>query len=184
MWKSLVSIFRVPDLRRKVLYTLLFVAIFRVGAHIPTPFVNPEKLASFWQQQSAAGQGIFSMVDMFTGGAFSQMTVLALGIMPYISASIILQLLMVVWPRLEKIAKEGEAGQKKITQYTRYGSVILAAFQSLGLGMLMLQQGWTTIPDNRTLFLFTTMVAMTTGTTFLMWLGERITERGIGTGFR
>jgi preprotein translocase subunit SecY len=182
MWKSLLSIFRVPDLRRKVLYTLFFIAIFRLAAHITTPFVDPQALANFWQQQRAAGQGIFSMVDMFTGGAFSQMTVLALGIMPYISASIILQLLMVVWPRLEKIAKEGEAGQKKITQYTRYGTVLLAAFQSLGLGMLMLQQGWTTIPDQRMLFLFTTMLAMTTGTTFLMWLGERITEKGIGNG--
>jgi len=182
MFKSLINIFRVPDLRRKVLYTLFFVAIFRVGAHITSPFVNPDALANFWNQQKASGQGVFGMVDMFTGGAFSQMTVLALGIMPYISASIILQLLMVVWPRLEKIAKEGEAGQKKITQYTRYGTVVLAAFQSLGIGLLMLQQGWTTIPDHRILFLFTTMLAMTTGTTFLMWLGERITEKGIGNG--
>lgn len=182
MLKSLVNIFKVPDLRRKIYYTLFFVAIYRIGAHVPTPFVNPEALQRFWQQQQSAGQGIFSMVDMFTGGAFSQMTVFALGIMPYISASIILQLLMVVWPRLEKIAKEGEAGQKKINQYTRYGTVVLCAFQSLGLGFLMLQQGWTTVPDHRTLFLFTTMIAMTAGTTFIMWLGERITEKGIGNG--
>lgn len=182
MWQSLASIFKVPELRKKILFTLMCVAIYRIGAHVPTPFVNPERLAQFWQQQQSAAQGVFSVVDMFTGGAFRQMTIFALGVMPYISASIILQLLMVVWPRLEKIAKEGESGTKKITQYTRYGTVVLAFFQSTGVGMLMLDQGWTTLPDHRGLFLFTTMLAMTSGTVFVMWLGERITERGIGNG--
>ncbi len=182
MWKSLASIFRIPDLRRKIFYTMVMVAIYRIVTHVPTPFVDPAALARFWEQQQSAGQGIFSMVNMFTGGAFRQMSIGALGIMPYISASIILQLLMVVWPRLEKIAKEGEAGQKKITQYTRYGSVVLSAFQSLGIGLLMLQQNWTTIPDHKFLFLFTAMIALTAGTTLIMWIGERITERGIGNG--
>ncbi len=181
MLKSLASIFKIPDLRRKILFTLMIIAIYRVVTHIPTPFVDPQALAQFWQQQTS-GQGIFSMVNMFTGGAFEQMAIGALGVMPYITASIILQLLMVVWPRLEKIAKEGESGQKKINQYTRYGTVLIGAFQSLGLGGLMLQQGWTTIPDRPVLFMFVTMCAITSGTMVIMWLGERITEKGIGNG--
>jgi preprotein translocase subunit SecY len=122
------------------------------------------------------------MVDMFSGGAFKQMTIFALGIMPYITASIILQLLTVVIPQLEKIAKEGEAGRKKINQYTRYGTVILTAFQSIGLGIMMLRMGICIEGINSLLFIFTTMVAMTTGTCFIMWLGEKITEFGIGNG--
>jgi preprotein translocase subunit SecY len=137
MLAQLANIFRAPDLRKKVLYTLMMVTIIRLTAFVPSPFVDPDNLKVF-MQRSMAGGGVLSFVNMFTGNAFRQMTIGALGIMPYISASIILQLLMVVWPRLEKIAKEGEAGRKKINQYTRYGTVVLAAFQGLGIAFMMI----------------------------------------------
>jgi len=178
MFGSLLNIFKVGDLRRKLLMTLLLLLVYRIGAHIPCPFVDVKMIAD--SAASRAGD-LFGMVDMFTGGAFKQMTIFALGIMPYITASIILQLLTVVWPRLEKLAKEGEAGRKKINQYTRYGTVVLSAFQSIGVGVYMLQEGVSLI-DNRFLFLFTIMISITTGTCFIMWLGEKITEHGIGNG--
>ncbi|NQU42424.1 preprotein translocase subunit SecY [bacterium] len=182
MFGSLLNIFKVSDLRRKLGISLLLLLVYRIGAHVPCPFVDLEALGEFSRQFSeASGRSLFAMVDMFSGGAFKNMTIFALGIMPYITASIILQLLTVVWPRLERLAKEGEAGRKKINQYTRYGTVLLAGFQSLGLGVYMIQSGLAVI-DNRFLFLFTTMVAITTGTCFIMWLGEKITEHGIGNG--
>jgi preprotein translocase subunit SecY len=179
MLGSLVNIFKVPDLRRKILFTLFIVLVHRIGAHIPTPFIDPQSI-QHWMEQ-VGQKGVLAMVDMFSGRAFRRMTVFALGIMPYISASIILQLLMVVWPRLEKIAKEGELGRKKINQYTRYGTVGLAAFQSLGIGLFMLKSRMNAI-DNRLLFVIVTIFSMTTGTTLLMWLGEKISEKGIGNG--
>lgn len=181
MIQKIVNIFRIPDLRRKILFTLFIVFIYRVGSHIPIPFIDPEAVDRYWASM-AGGGGILAIIDMFSGRAFRYMTVFALGIMPYISASIILQLLMVVWPRLEKIYKEGPLGRKKIEQYTRYGTVLLSAFQSIGVALWVLQQGMTIIPHYRLLFIFTTMVAVTAGTTFIMWLGERITEKGIGNG--
>ena len=174
----LLNIFKVPDLRRKLGMTMLLLMVYRIGAHVPCPGVDLTKLS---QAVSSMGGGLFSMVDMFSGGSFKRMTIFALGIMPYITASIILQLLTVVWPRLEKIAKEGEAGRKKINQYTRYGTVFLAAFQSIGMGVFMLSKDLSLMPS-RFLFIFTIMVAITTGTCFIMWLGEKITEHGIGNG--
>ncbi|MCB2155404.1 preprotein translocase subunit SecY [bacterium] len=184
MFGTVANLWKIKDLRKKILYTLWMIAVFRIGAHIPTPFVNTETVREFFEKASGAGQGVFSMVDMFTGGAFSQMTIMALGIMPYISAQIIIQLLMVVVPRLEKMKKEGEAGTKKIEQYSRYGTVALAGFQSLGLGMLMISQGWVTpmMEQHRVIFMLLTMFSMTAGTTLLMWIGERITENGVGNG--
>jgi preprotein translocase subunit SecY len=182
MLQSLANIFKIPDLKKKIFFTLFIVIVHRIGCHIPTPFIDLDAINEFWKGQ-VSGRGILMMIDMFSGRAFRRMTVLALGIMPYISASIILQLLMVVWPRLEKIAKEGEAGRKKINQYTRYGTVMLSAFQSMGIALLILQQGWTPLAEHhKLLFIFITMVSMTTGTTFLMWLGEKISEKGIGNG--
>lgn len=180
---SFVNVFKIPELRRKVLFTLAMLIVYRVGAHIPTPFIDAERLEEFFRNVSGGGgQGVFQVVDMFSGGAFSQMTIFALGIMPYISASIILQMLQVVWPRLEKIAKEGEAGRKKINQWTRYFTVILALFQGLGTGVFLTNQGMTGIPNHPVIFLFTTAITMAAGTCFVMWLGEKITEHGIGNG--
>ena len=180
MLGSLLNIFKVPDLRRKLGFTVLMVMVYRIGAHVPCPLVNLDKIGDFARGFGGGGT-LFGMVDMFSGGAFKQMTIFALGIMPYITSSIILQLLTVVVPYLEKIAKEGEAGRKKINQFTRYGTVLLTAFQSIGLGIYMINAELN-LTDNRFLFIFTTMVSMTTGTCFIMWLGEKITEHGIGNG--
>jgi preprotein translocase subunit SecY len=180
MLGSLANILKVPDLRRKLTITVLLLLVYRIGAHVPCPFTDAARLEDMFARSGA--RGLMDMVDMFSGGAFKQMTIFALGIMPYITASIILQLLTVVIPQLEKIAKEGEAGRKKINQYTRYGTVVLTAFQSIGLGIMMLRMGICIEGINSLLFIFTTMVAMTTGTCFIMWLGEKITEFGIGNG--
>ncbi|GAB4312868.1 MAG: preprotein translocase subunit SecY [Candidatus Sumerlaeia bacterium] len=182
---TIANISKIPDLRRRILFTLFIIFIHRVGSHIPVPFIDADQLSEFWQGQ-IAGKGLVQMVDMFSGRAFRNMTVFALGIMPYISASIILQLLTVVWPRLEKISKEGEAGRKKINQYTRYGTVLLSAFQAFGTGLFLMKMNLIALPQDNlfynALFLFVTVLAMTTGTTLLMWLGEKITEKGIGNG--
>ena len=179
----MANMFKIPDLRRKIFYTMAIVGIYRVGAHIPVPFIDAAAMEEFWESAASSGAGgLLNMVDMFSGGAFRNMTVFALGIMPYISASIILQLLTVVWPWLEKVAKEGEAGRKKINQYTRYGTVALSAFQGAGVAIFLRGQGLTLIPNHPFLFIFTTMMAVTAGTCFIMWLGERITEKGIGNG--
>lgn len=181
MLKSLSNIFRIPDLKKKVLFTLFIIIVHRFGCHVPVPFIDTESLRDFWSLRMG-GQGLFNIIDMFSGRAFRNMTVFALGVMPYITASIIIQLLMVVWPYLEKIAKEGEIGQKKINQYTRYGTVAITAFQSLGLSFFMLKMNLTTLQSHKFLFIFTTMISMTTGTTLIMWLGEKISEKGIGNG--
>lgn len=177
------NIGRIPELKRRIGTTLLLLAVYRIGAHIPTPGVNNEALAAFFREAQGTLLGLF---DMFSGRALSQLSVFALGIMPYISSSIILQLLTVVVPHLEKLSKEGEAGRRKITQYTRYGTVLLSIFQGFGIAVglesmagpggetVVLHPGWT--------FRLITVITLTAGTAFIMWLGEQITEKGIGNG--
>jgi len=166
------------DLKRRLLFVLGALVVYRIGAHIPVPGIDPVALESLFRSQQG---GILGMFNMFSGGALSRFTVFALGIMPYISASIIMQLMTVVSPQLEQLKKEGEAGRKKITQYTRYGTVFLALFQGLGIAIaLEAQPGLVLEPG--LMFRLTTVVTLVTGTMFLMWLGEQITERGIGNG--
>jgi preprotein translocase subunit SecY len=181
---SLKNIFTVSELRNRVLFTLGLLGVYRIGHHIPTPGVNPAALDELARQ---AQNTMFGLYDMFSGGNLSKVTVFALGIMPYISASIILQLLTVVWPYLERLSKEGELGRRKITQYTRYGTIGLSVVQSLGIA-LFLERG-TRIAGGLPLvyhpgiaFRLMTVLTLTTGTCFVMWLGEQITERGIGNG--
>jgi len=166
------------DLRRRIIFLLLALVVYRIGGHIPVPGIDPNQLAQLFKGQSG---GILSMFNMFSGGALSRFTVFALGIMPYISASIIMQLMTYVVPSLEALKKEGEAGKRKITQYTRYGTLVLAIFQSLGIALALEgSPGLVLTPGFG--FLMTTMVSLVAGTMFLMWLGEQITERGLGNG--
>jgi len=166
------------DLRRRLVFLLLALVVYRIGAHIPVPGIDPTQLQQLFQGQQG---GILSLFNMFSGGALSRFTVFALGIMPYISASIIMQLLTYVVPTFEALKKEGEAGRRKITQYTRYGTLGLALFQSLGIAMaLESSQGLVLNPGFG--FRMTAVVSLTAGTMFLMWLGEQITERGLGNG--
>jgi len=166
------------DLRRRLVFLLLALVVYRVGAHIPVPGINPDQLRQFFSNQ---GGGILNLFNMFSGGALSRFTVFALGIMPYISASIIMQLVSYVVPFFEQLKKEGEAGRRKITQYTRYGTLALGIFQSWGIAVaLQSSQGLVLNPG--LLFQLTTVVSLTAGTMFLMWLGEQITERGLGNG--
>lgn len=184
MLDSLKNIFAVPELRRRVLFTLALLGVFRVGHHITTPGVNLEAMALLAEQTKNT---MFGLYDMFSGGGLSRATIFALGVMPYISASIILQLLTVVWPYLERLSKEGELGRRKITQYTRYGTIFLAVVQSLGLAIALEHQtgaqgGLPIVYEPGWWFRLMTVLTLTTGTTFVMWLGEQITERGIGNG--
>jgi preprotein translocase subunit SecY len=181
---SLKNIFAVPDLRNRVLFTLGLLAVYRVGSHIPTPGVNAEALAILAEQ---ARNTMFGLYDTFSGGNLSRVTIFALGIMPYISASIILQLLTVVWPYLERLSKEGELGRRKITQYTRYGTILLSVVQALGIAIFLERQtdvagGLPLVYTSGWGFRLMTVLTLTTGTCFIMWLGEQITERGIGNG--
>jgi preprotein translocase subunit SecY len=169
---------KLGDLKRRLLFLLAALIVYRVGSHIPVPGIDPNELAKLFQQNSG---GILDMFNMFSGGALRRFTIFALGIMPYISASIIMQLLTVVSPQLEALKKEGEAGRRKITQYTRYGTVVLAAFQALGISVALESQHGLVL-DPGLAFRFTTVITLMTGTMFLMWLGEQITERGIGNG--
>jgi preprotein translocase subunit SecY len=183
--ESFRNIFAIPDLRRRVIFTFALLAVYRVGAFIPIPGVDPVAIKEF----TTAAQGtVLGFLNLFSGGALGRMTVFALGIMPYISASIILQLLTVVWPYLEKLSKEGELGRRKITQYTRYGTVVLSVIQGMGISFFLER---TTAPGGAPLvpedlqgwgFRLMTVLTLTTGTAFVMWLGEQITERGIGNG--
>ena len=169
---------KLGDLKKRLLFLLGALIVYRIGTHIPVPGIDPTQLA---QMFNTKGGGILDMFNMFSGGALGRFSVLALGIMPYISASIIMQLMTVVSPQMEALKKEGESGRRKITQFTRYGTVVLAVFQSLGIAIaLESQQGLVLEPG--LMFRLTTMVTLTTGTLFLMWLGEQITERGIGNG--
>jgi preprotein translocase subunit SecY len=179
---TFANILKIPELKNRIIITFLLLAVYRIGVHVPTPGINSDALASFFAQARGT---LFGLFDMFTGGALERFSVFALGIMPYISASIILQLLTVVIPYFDRLQKEGESGRKKIVQYTRYGTVLLSLIQSFGIAMglrqmesgglpIVTQTSWTFIPM--------TMITLTAGTAFIMWLGEQITERGIGNG--
>jgi len=187
--ESFRNIFAIPDLRKRVLFTFGLLAIYRIGSHIPTPGLDASALEEFFK---ASAGGLLGFLDVFSGGALRRLSVFALGITPYITASIILQLLTVVWPYLEKLSKEGEMGRRKITQYTRYGTVVLSVVQGAGIALWLWSQ---TTPSGRTLairdpgsdvgklgFVLMAILTLTTGTAFVMWLGEQITERGVGNG--
>ena len=175
---SLKSGSKFADLRRRLMFLVLALVVYRIGAHIPVPGIDPDQLAQLFNSQSG---GILGMFNLFSGGALSRFTVFALGIMPYISASIIMQLLTIVLPSLESLKKDGQAGQRKITQYTRYGTVVLATFQALGIAIALEAQPGLVI-DPSFVFRLNTVITLVTGTMFLMWLGEQITERGLGNG--
>ena len=178
MWEKFSNIFRVPDLRKRIFFTLALLAVYRLGSHIPTPGVNADKLQQFFQ----SNQGSFlGFIDLFSGGQLRRLTIFALGIMPYITASIILQLLGVVYEPLAKLQKEGEMGQKKITQWTRYLTLLLSMVQALGIAYSLMKGGDFVIYP-RPGFLMMTVLTLTAGSIFIMWLGEQITERGIGNG--
>jgi preprotein translocase subunit SecY len=184
MIDAVKNIFSIPDLRRRVVFTFLMLAVYRVGGHIPVPGVNFMALESLFRQQ---GGGLLGFLDLFSGGNLRRLTIFALGIMPYISASIILQLLTVIWPYLEKLSKEGEVGRKKIVQYTRYGTVVLSLVQGLGIaywveGLNRAGGGSPIVPHPGWWFRMMTIITLTTGTAFIMWVGEQISERGIGNG--
>jgi preprotein translocase subunit SecY len=180
---SLKNIFTVSDLRKRVLYTLGLLAVYRVGHHITIPGVDNNAVLQFAESLKNT---MFGLYDMFSGGSLSRMTIFALGIMPYISASIILQLLTVVWPYLEKLSKEGELGRRKITQYTRYGTIVLSVVQAIGIAIFLEKNtapgGYHLVSYPGWGFRLMTVLTLTTGTCFVMWLGEQITERGIGNG--
>lgn len=182
MIESLRNIWSMPDLRKRILFTLGLLAVYRVGAIIPTPGINTAVLRSFFEQNRGT---VFGFLDLFSGGNLRNFTIFALGITPYITASIILQLLTVVWPFLEKLSKEGELGRKKITQYTRYLTVVLSAVQSVGIAATLSRmpvQGGAVVLNPGLSFVLMTMLTLTTGTAFIMWLGEQISDRGIGNG--
>ncbi|WP_017872966.1 preprotein translocase subunit SecY [Candidatus Caldatribacterium saccharofermentans] len=175
MWESLVKLFRIPDLKRRVIFTLLMLVVFRIGAHIPVPGIDPKALANVFSRG-----GVLGFLDMFAGGALSNFSILALGIMPYINASIIIQLLTSVVPQLEELAKSGEEGRDKIAQYTRWGAILLALVQGFGITVWMenlgvvMATGWA--------YRFTVIITLAAGSMFLMWLGELISDFGIGNG--
>ncbi|MCE2745183.1 MAG: preprotein translocase subunit SecY [Burkholderiales bacterium] len=175
---ALASSNKFTDLRKRLVFLLLALIVYRIGAHIPVPGIDPSQLKQLFDSQQG---GILGMFNLFSGGALSRFTVFALGIMPYISASIVMQLASVVVPQLEALKKEGEAGRRKITQYTRYGTFFLATFQAIGISIALESQAGLVI-DPGIGFRFTTAVSLVTGTMFLMWLGEQITERGLGNG--
>src|SRR5258705_11054334 len=183
MLDKLRNIFQVPELRRRIFFTLLMFVVYRLGEHVPTPGVNARALAGAFESQRGT---LFGLYDFFVGGAFSRATVFALGIMPYISSSIILQLLGAVLPALEKMRKEGEEGQKKITQLTRYGTVLIAIIQSYAYSVFLVNmqaaQGVTIVPHPGFAFAISTVITQTAGTILVMWMGEKITEHGIGNG--
>jgi preprotein translocase subunit SecY len=178
IWGKLANIFRIPDLRKRVLFTLAMLAVYRLGGHLPTPGVNFLKLEDFFNQNRGS---LLGFVDLFSGGNLRRLTIFALGIMPYITASIILQLLTVVYEPLAKLQKEGELGRKKITQWTRYITVILSAVQSFGIAIGLEKAGDFVLKPGPG-FILMTMLTLTTGSAFIMWLGEQITDRGIGNG--
>jgi preprotein translocase subunit SecY len=181
--EGLGSVSKIPELQRRILFTFLLLAVYRIGVYIPTPGIDNAALLNYFEQAKGS---LFGMMDMFAGGAFSNFSIFALGIMPYISSSIILQLLTVAIPHLERLSKEGESGRRKITQYTRYGTVVLSTIQGFGIAWglqhmsgpsgapIVLQPGWS--------FIIMTVITLTSGTAFIMWLGETITEKGIGNG--
>ena len=182
MFEKIANIFRIPDLRKRVLFTLGMLAVYRLGSHIPTPGINADMLAQFFNQNSGSALGL---VDLFSGGNLRKLTVFALGIMPYITASIIFQLLTVIYEPLAKLQKEGELGRRKITQWTRYVTVLLGIVQSIAIALTLTNTS-TGADDGHHLplaaFIPLCVITLTAGTAFIMWLGEQITERGIGNG--
>src|SRR3954453_9768779 len=179
MLEKLANIFRVPDLRKRIGFTLALLAVYRLGGHIPTPGINAALLQQFFEQNRGSFLGF---VDLFSGGNLRRLTIFALGIMPYITASIILQLLTVVYEPLAKLQKEGELGRKKITQWTRYLTVVLSCIQSFGIAIGLQKRGGGFVMNPGVGFVLMTMLTLTTGSAFIMWLGEQITERGVGNG--
>jgi preprotein translocase subunit SecY len=179
MARSLAGGGKLTELKQRILFLLAAFLVFRIGAHIPVPGIDPVALAKLFDAQKGT---IIDMFNMFSGGALERFSVFALGIMPYISASIIVQLLTKVSPKLEQLNKEGAAGKRKITQYTRMATLALATFQAFGVGVMLLKQQGGVVIMQENLFIFTTVVTLVTGTMFLMWLGEQVTERGIGNG--
>ena len=175
--------FRIPDLRKRLLFTLAMLAVYRLGAFMPTPGINTDVLAQFFEQNQGSVLGV---IDLFSGGNFRRLTIFALGIMPYITASIILQLMTVVWPYLERLQKEGELGRRKITQYTRYLTIMLSVVQSFSIAERLQRQtcgrAQPLVYNPGIAFMLMTILTLTTGSAFIMWLGEQITERGIGNG--
>lgn len=183
MLEGLGSVSKIPELQRRILFTILLLGVYRIGVYIPTPGIDNIALLAYFEQAKGS---LFGLMDMFAGGAFSNFSIFALGIMPYISSSIILQLLTIAVPHLERLSKEGENGRRKITQYTRYGTVLLSTIQGFGIAFglqqmtgpsgapIVLQAGWS--------FIIMTVITLTAGTSFIMWLGETITEKGIGNG--
>ncbi len=179
---TFANILKIPELKKRIIITFLLLGVYRIGVHVPTPGINSDALASFFAQARGT---LFGLFDMFTGGALERFSVFALGIMPYISASIILQLLTVVIPYFDRLQKEGESGRKKIVQYTRYGTVLLSLIQSFGIAIGLRQMeagGMPIVTETSWTFIPMTMITLTAGTSFIMWLGEQITERGIGNG--
>jgi preprotein translocase subunit SecY len=179
MLEKFANIFRIPDLRKRVLFTLAMLAVYRLGAHIPTPGVNAAALENFFNQQAGSS---LALVDLFSGGNLRRLTVFALGIMPYITASIIFQLLTVVYEPLARLQKEGELGRRKITQWTRYLTVILGVVQSMAIAIALKSSSGNLVLNPGVGFIIMTVLTLTTGTAFIMWLGEQITERGVGNG--
>src|SRR5271170_6929907 len=177
--EAIANVFRIPDLRKRLLFALALLAVYRIGGHIPTPGVDANRLNDFFNRNAGS---VFGFMDLFSGGMLRRLTIFALGIMPYITASIILQLLTVVVPTLEKLQKEGELGRRKITQWTRYLTVGLALMQSFGIATALQAAGQNLVLHPGIGFTLMTMMSLTTGTAFIMWLGEQITERGIGNG--
>src|SRR5947209_2528544 len=177
MLEKFTNIFRVPDLRKRVLFTLAMLAVYRLGSHIPTPGIDTARLADAFKGQSG---GLLGFYDLFSGGNLRRLTIFALGIMPYITSSIILQLLTVVYEPLARLQKEGELGRRKITQWTRYLTFILSAMQGLGIAWTLQSQGF--VMNSGPAFILMTIITLTTGSVFIMWLGEQITERGVGNG--
>lgn len=189
MFSALANAFKIPDLKKRILITLALLGVYRIGCYVPTPGIDGEALGNFFKQltESQGGAGtLFGIINMFSGGAMEQMTIFALGIMPYISSSIIMQLLTAVVPALEKLSKEGRAGYEKINQYTRYGTIVLAVIQSFVISTWLSNKnnfgGISIVKDPGWGFTILTVLTLTTGTIFIMWLGEQIQERGIGNG--
>src|SRR5271170_6805624 len=181
-FEAFANMFRIPDLRKRLLFTLAMLAVYRLGAFLPTPGINTDVLQQLFSQNQGSVLGI---IDLFSGGNFRRLTIFALGIMPYITASIILQLMVVVWPYLERLQKEGELGRRKITQYTRYLTIVLSAFQSFTIAETLTRQnlaGQALVYHPGARFILMTMLTLTTGSAFIMWLGEQISDRGIGNG--
>src|SRR5690242_13999803 len=179
-FEALGNVFRIPDLRKRVLFTLGLLAVYRIGAYIPTPGIDTNRFSDFFTRNAAGG--FLGYFDLFSGGMLRRMMIFALGITPYITASIILQLLAVVIPTLEKLQKEGEMGRRKITQWTRYLTIGLAIAQSLGIAVMLQNSEGNFVANPGIGFVLMTVLTLTTGSAFIMWLGEQISERGIGNG--